>query len=245
MANNKAFVRYANNKAVPGSLIVRKKAPSVGVWKEVNYDLCCDDVCPQCPDCPPVIPFCMENWAFENFDGTTFRNGDPIPQVTNNAAWAALTTPAWCYFNNNPLNGQIYGKLYNWYAVNDPRGLAPIGWRVPTDADWTALTTCLGGEEVAGGKMKTTGTTQDNTGLWLSPNIGATNESGFTGLPGGVRYSSDGSFSTISSFGNWWSSTEANTNDAWNRFLYYLFGNVLRVSSLKTNGFSVRLIKDI
>jgi uncharacterized protein (TIGR02145 family) len=238
MANNKAFVRYANNKAVPGSLIVRKKAPSVGTWKEVNYDLCCDDVCPQ------PTPFCTENWAFENFDGTTFRNGDPIPEVTNPTAWSGLTTPAWCYYNNTSTNGQIYGKLYNWYAVNDPRGLAPIGWRVPTDDDWTALTTCLGGEEVAGGKMKTTGTIEDNTGLWQSPNTGATNESGFNGLPGGLRYSS-GAFDDIGSRGFWWSSTENSSTSAWYRLLSYNYGYVTRSASNKKNGFSVRLIKDI
>jgi uncharacterized protein (TIGR02145 family) len=238
MANNKAFIRYANNKAVPGSLIVRKKAPSVGTWKEVNYDLCCDDVCPQ------PTPFCMENWAFENFDGTTFRNGDPIPQVTNNAAWAALTTPAWCYYDNDPLNGQIYGKLYNWYAVTDPRGFAPIGWRVPTDDDWTALTTCLGGEEVAGGKMKATGTIQDNTGLWLSPNIGATNESGFTGLPGGARYNS-GAFNNIGDTAFWWSSTEYDSEFALFRSVEAVDIVVNRIINNKTYGLSVRLIKDI
>jgi uncharacterized protein (TIGR02145 family) len=238
MANNKAFVRYANNKAVPGSLIVRKKAPSVGTWKEVNYDLCCDDVCPQ------PTPFCTENWAFENFDGTTFRNGDSIPEVTDPVAWAALTTPAWCYYGDDPLNGQIYGKLYNWYAVNDPRGLAPIGWRVPTDDDWTALTTCLGGRPVAGGKMKTTGTIQDNTGLWQSPNTGATNESGFNGLPGGSR-SNDGTFSDIGNVGLWWSSTEIFTNNAWYRRLSYNSGLVGSNIIFKPYGFSVRLIKDI
>jgi uncharacterized protein (TIGR02145 family) len=238
MANNKAFVRYANNKAVPGSLIVRKKAPSVGTWKEVNYDLCCDDVCPQ------PTPFCTENWAFENFDGTTFRNGDPIPEVTNPTTWAALTTPAWCYYNNTSTNGQIYGKLYNWYAVNDPRGLAPIGWRVPTDDDWTALTTCLGGESVAGGKMKTTGTIQDNTGLWQSPNTGATNSSGFSGFPGGYR-SGMGTFIDINNRGYLWSSTEANVTDAWARFLFNNNTNVFRSGNPKILGFSVRLIKDI
>ena len=242
MANNKAFIRYANNKAVPGSLIVRKKAPSVGTWKEVNYDLCCDDVCPQ------PTPFCMENWAFENFDGTTFRNGDAIPEVQDPIEWSALTTPAWCYYGNDPLNGQIYGKLYNWYAVNDPRGLAPIGWRVPTNNDWTTLINCLGGQSIAGGKMKSTGSLENNDGLWNSPNTGATNESGFSGFPGGLRIPTIfGDFSYINSFGYWWSSTESNLNsfDAWYIELTYTDDILQIFPQSKYAGFSVRLIKDI
>jgi uncharacterized protein (TIGR02145 family) len=239
MANNKAFVRYANNKAVPGSLIVRKKAPSVGTWKEVNYDLCCDDVCPQ------PTPFCTENWAFENFDGTTFRNGDAIPEVTNNAAWGALTTPAWCYYNNDPLNGQIYGKLYNWYAVNDPRGLAPIGWKVPTDADWTALVTCLGGQEIAGGKMKTTGNLTNNTGLWGVLNDDSTNSSGFSALPGGFRNFNGALFGDIANSAYWWTATEEDSANARNFYVDTYTSNVYTTFSIKTFGYSVRLIKDI
>lgn len=243
MAKNKAFVRYANNKAVPGSLIVRKKAPSVGVWKEVNYDLCCDNVC---PEPPPPTPFCTENWAFENFDGTTFRNGDPIPEVTDNAAWAALTTPAWCYYDNDPANGQIYGKLYNWYAVNDPRGLAPEGWRIPTNNDWASLKFCLGGD-FTGGKMKTTGDVTNNTGLWQSPNASATNESGFGGLPGGRR-GFNGSFINLAQNGFWWSSSEYDNSQSWTWRLNYdnVFGDQLSNNpEEKRSGVSVRLIKDI
>ncbi|HRH49371.1 MAG TPA: fibrobacter succinogenes major paralogous domain-containing protein [Panacibacter sp.] len=138
-------------------------------------------------------------WMTKNLDVSHYRNGDPIPQVTDPIAWAALTTGAWCYY---PAAGAIYGKLYNWYAVNDPRGLAPAGWHVPSDAEWTTLTTFLGGEAVAGGKMKETGTTH-----WTSPNYGATNSSGFTGLPGGFCYI-DGTFNQLRYWGFWWSSTE-------------------------------------
>ena len=99
------------------------------------------------------------------------------------AAWATLTTGAYCYYNNDSATyAATYGKLYNWYAVNDPRGLAPAGWHVPSDAEWTELINCLGGEDVAGGKMKAV------SALWYSPNTGATNSSGFTGLPGGYRF---------------------------------------------------------
>jgi uncharacterized protein (TIGR02145 family) len=246
MANKKAFARYADNKLVPGSTIIALKPPKVGIWKEIPYDLCCvnttSTTTTACPDCPT---FCTENWMFENFDGTTFRNGDIIPEVTNDAAWAALTTPAWCYYDNDPANGQIYGKLYNWYAVNDPRGLAPVGWRVATDEDWTALTTCLGGQFIVSGKMKTTGTIEDNTGLWYSPNTGATNESGFSGLPGGFRLPTGAFLTTIGYRSTWWSSTEGDTLNAWNRFLLFNSGSVFRQNLNKTYGFSVRLIKDI
>jgi uncharacterized protein (TIGR02145 family) len=119
----------------------------------------------------------------KNLNVSHYRNGDRIPQVKGPDKWAALTTGAWCWYNNDSANGAVYGKLYNWYAVNDPRGLAPEGWHIPSDAEWTTLTTFLGGEGVAGGKMKERGITH-----WIYPNTDATNSSGFTGLPGGVRY---------------------------------------------------------
>jgi uncharacterized protein (TIGR02145 family) len=137
-----------------------------------------------------------------NLKVTKYRNGDIIPQVTNGTQWAGLTTGAYCSYNNDPANDAIYGKLYNWYAVNDPRGLAPIGYHIPTDIEWTTLTNCLGGESGTAGAMKKTG-----IDLWQSPNSGATNSSGFTGLPGGFRHS-NGQFSSINAMGSWWSSTD-------------------------------------
>ena len=119
----------------------------------------------------------------KNLDVDRYRNGDPIPKVTDPTAWVALTTGAYCYYNNDSATyAATYGKLYNWYAVNDPRGLAPAGWHIPSDAEWATIETCLGGASVAGGEMKETGTIH-----WQSPNTGATNSSGFTGLPGGYR----------------------------------------------------------
>src|ERR1035437_4904310 len=137
------------------------------------------------PPTPPVsipsVTICTQSWMLKNLDVSTYRNGDLIPEVTDGSAWSALTAGAWCWYNNDSAtNASTYGKLYNWYAVNDPRGLAPTGWHVPSDAEWTTLSTCLGGNAVAGGAMKETGTTH-----WTSPNTGATNSSGFTGLPGG------------------------------------------------------------
>ena len=188
--------------------------------------------------CKKTETIATQRWMDKNLEGVTYRNGDVIPQVTDATTWAALTTGAWCYYNNDPANGAIYGKLYNWYAVNDPRGLAPQGWHIPTDAEWTTLSTLLGGESVAGGKMKTTGTTR-----WTTPNTNATNESGFSGLPGGNR-SNSGAFTNVGNYGYWQSSTESGSTAARYRYLGYLNGNLDRFSFFKTAGFSVRCLRD-
>lgn len=182
------------------------------------------------------VTICNQTWTKSNLNVSHYRNGDEIPLVTDPIAWANLTTGAWCYYNNDPANGAIYGKMYNWYAVNDPRGLAPQGWHVPTDAEWTTLTTCLGGVSVAGGKMKSTGTT-----LWQSPNTGATNSSRFTGLPGGQR-NYFGNFETIQ-IGSWWSSSEIG-NFAYQRSIFYDTTTVVRSGLGKPTGIYVRCVKD-
>jgi uncharacterized protein (TIGR02145 family) len=185
----------------------------------------------------PVLTICCQSWMTKNLDVATYRNGDPIPKVTDNAAWAALTTGAYCYYNNDSTTyAATYGKLYNWYAVNDPRGLAPEGWHIPTDFEWTTLENCLGGAAVAGGPMKETGT-------WTTPNTGATNISGFTGLPGGLR-STSGTFSLVTNFGYWWSASEYGTVNAWYRYLFYNGGYVFRDILNKRCGFSVRCLRD-
>ena len=187
----------------------------------------------------PTVVIGTQQWMGNNLDVTNYRNGDPIPYVTDATEWAGLTTGAWCYYNNDPANGNLYGKLYNWHAVNDPRGLAPLGWHVPTDAEWTTLTTTLGGTSAAGGKMKMAGTTR-----WTTPNTGATNSSGFAGLPGGGRYGL-GTFNFFGGYGYWWSSTEGDTTNAWYRYLYYGFSNVDRFITInKAYGFSVRCLRD-
>lgn len=169
-------------------------------------------------------------WMTKNLEVTTFRNGDPIPQAASDEAWELAgknKQPAWCY------NGEHYGKLYNWYAVNDPRGLAPEGWHIPTDQEWEALVKALG--ENPGKKMK-------STWGWHDKGNG-TNSSGFSGLPGVVRYS-DGSFGTFGFSGNWWSSTESRPNDAWERNLGYNDGSVWRSNKFKEFGLSVRCLRD-
>ena len=149
-----------------------------------------------------------QSWMTKNLEVSRYRNGDRIPQVKGPAEWAALTTGAWCWNNNDSATGAIYGKLYNWYAVNDPRGLAPTGWHVPSDAEWDTLSTYLG--KNAGGKLKDTGTIEAGTGLWYAPNTGATNKTGFTGLPGGLR-NSNGTFFSIGNLAYWWSSSQFDT----------------------------------
>jgi len=144
-------------------------------------------------------------WMAENLNVERYRNGDSIPHITDHTKWEGgmFNNDAWCYYNNDPAIGAVYGKLYNWDAAEDPRGLAPIGWHIPTDAEWTTLTNYLGGEET-GGKMKEKGTKN-----WFSPNTDATNSSGFSGLPGGIRSSGIYvDFQDIGIEGYWWSSTE-------------------------------------
>jgi uncharacterized protein (TIGR02145 family) len=177
-----------------------------------------------------------QEWALRNLDVTTYRDGTPIPEVQNNAAWTALTTGAWCYYNNDPANGAIYGKLYNGYAVNDPRGLAPVGYHIPSNAEWDILIDYLGGDRLAGGKLKESGTIH-----WASPNNTATNSSGWTGLPGGYRSSIFGTFSSINYLGVWATSTIAFT---YYYALSYFLNSVDFNSDGPRLGFSVRCLKD-
>lgn len=204
------------------------------------------------PLVPPITPCNLPNiqigtqiWTRCNLNVSTYANGDTIPEVTDPAVWASLTTGAWCHYDNNPANDAIYGKLYNWHAVNNISngGLAPAGYHIPTDEEWTILTDYLGGLGVAGGKMKSTGTIQLGTGLWNTPNTAATNESGFTGIPGGRR-DFNGVFNTISDYGWWWSFTEDTTLKAWSCALSNNSDTAFRLSSNKEFGLSVRLIEN-
>jgi len=191
---------------------------------------------------PTPIPTAIigtQTWTTKNLDVATYRNGDAIPQVQDGIAWSNLTTGAWCYYENNTAIGTTYGKLYNWYAVNDPRGLAPTGYHIPQDAEWTTLTYYLGGETGAGKKMKSTAG-WDNNG-------NGNNTSGFTGLPGGYRHSS-GDFSpypfSVGAIGYWWSSSEMYTINAWARILFNNSGDVSRNEYDKQSGYSVRCLRD-
>lgn len=184
------------------------------------------------------VDICGKTWMDKNLKVEHYKNGDKIPQVTDPTQWANLTTGAWCYYNNDPLTNNIYGKLYNWYAVNDPRGLAPEGWHIPSFSEYEALANCLGGWEIAGGKMKAGG-----TDYWLTPNTAATNETGFSGLPGGSRgYTGD--FKDFGKGGCWWTSTESAQLSARYWYLGYNVACFGPAGSGKTDGYSVRCVKD-
>jgi uncharacterized protein (TIGR02145 family) len=185
---------------------------------------------------PGTVTIGTQVWAAANLNVNVFRNGDSIPEARTPQEWVAAGEsgkPAWCYYNNDPASGLKYGKLYNWYAVNDPRGLEPDGWALSSDADWAELAYYSGGQKVAGTKMKT-------TSGWSEGNNG-TNESGFTGLPGGYRIE-NGTFLNQGSIGTWWSSTGSNSRSAIDHYLAQS-GSLGRSSSPMQRGESVRCIK--
>ena len=210
-----------------------------------------------------------QTWTTKNLDVATFRNGDAIPQAKTDEEWSAAginEQPAWCYYENDPKNGTKYGKLYNWYAVNDSRGLAPTGYHIPTDEEWTVLSTFLGGEDVAGKKMKSSSGwngydcqkcnggsaefkkicsackgTQSNSSEPLSGN--GTNSSGFTGLPGGYR-AKNGNFGNVGYYLSWWSASESNESNAWSRGLGNYSSSLSRYKHYKLDGVSVRCVRD-
>jgi uncharacterized protein (TIGR02145 family) len=201
------------------------------------------ELSPNCQDCieGTEITIGTQTWSGCNLNVDTYQNGDIIPEVQDPVIWASLTTGAWCHYNNDPANEAIYGKLYNWYAVNDPRGLAPQGWHIPSDNEFTTLANYLGGATYAGGKMKEEGLCH-----WNSPNTRATNESGFTGLPGGARIYNTGGFSYLKNFGFFWTSTEATEYFTDTAFFYWLLVGAAyldRSYVSKVTGNSVRLIK--
>jgi uncharacterized protein (TIGR02145 family) len=201
------------------------------------------------------VKICNQTWTKSNLNVSKYTDGTPIPQVTNPYEWASITTGVWCYYENNTANGSTYGKLYNWYAVMgiynassaaNPelrKKLAPLGWHIPTDAEWNQLTDCLGGESLAGAKMKSIGTIQAGTGIWNEPNTEATNSSGFSGLPAGYL-ATNGSFWEHGFKGEWWSSSENEEASAWLRQLIFSDIYVYSYPFYKNYGFSVRCVKD-
>jgi len=186
----------------------------------------------------PVVEIGTQVWMAENLKSTHFCNGDPIPNDTASSVWSYLFSASYCYYNNNLSNVAIYGNLYNWYAVADSRNICPAGWHVPTDSEWAILESYLGGYSVAGGKMRETGTAH-----WMAPNTGATNESGFAGLPGGER-NAVGGYDEMNEVGLWWTATESDAYGGYSRGLNYSYNYVSRGTVMKKVGFSVRCIKD-
>lgn len=188
-----------------------------------------------------VVTIGTQVWMVENLKTTKYRNGDPIPNVSDGTVWSDLKTGAYCNYDNNANNSIASGRLYNWYAANDDRIIAPLGWHVPSDAEWTILTTYLGGENVAGGKLKEIGTTH-----WQSPNTDATNESGFTAIQGGYLDRS-GIFNEFETKCFWWSSTTFydNYNEyAWIRHLSYYNARITKSYMYNSMGCSIRCVRD-
>ena len=191
----------------------------------------------------PSVKIGNQVWMSKNLDVNRFQNGDIIHEAKTNAQWIKAGQdgkPSWCYYDNYSLNGEKYGKLYNWSAVNDPRGLAPEGWHVPSDAEWIVLINHLGSENSASEKIKSI---EGWTNISFLKSGNGTNVSGFTGLPGGYR-GSNGNYGTVGSHGYWWSSSEASSTDAWCRYLYNFDSKAFRVKYSKREGLSVRCIRD-
>jgi uncharacterized protein (TIGR02145 family) len=200
-----------------------------------------------------TIQIGAQEWMQENLKTSRYRNGDLIPTGLSNTQWQNTTSGAYAIYNDSAQYNNIYGKLYNFYAVADPRGLCPAGWHVPTDSEWNQLvkfldpladTTIYGSQSsIAGGFMKTVGDLQSGTGLWQAPNTGANNSSGFSGLPGGWRYPTGG-YNFLGFNGLWWSSATSNPNYANHHMLEWKESNVYGFDDFVWAGFSVRCVKD-
>jgi uncharacterized protein (TIGR02145 family) len=180
-----------------------------------------------------------QEWMAENLKTSRYNDGTAIPLVTDNKAWSNLTTPGYCWNSNDTFSYKdIYGALYNWYTVETGK-LCPSGWHIPTDAEWTILFDFMNdSSEIAADKFKETGTTH-----WNAKKSYATNETGFTALPGGGRYRY-GAFAGVNFYGYWWSATESGTRNAWLWFMYSKSREVSRKDYNKQYGFSVRCLKD-
>jgi uncharacterized protein (TIGR02145 family) len=183
----------------------------------------------------PSVTIGSQVWQLKNLDIASYRNGDPIPQVTYGAEWYGLTTGAWCWYNNDSATyGATYGRLYNGYAVADPRGLCPVGWHVPSDSEFVVLESQYGGIGATGGALKST------TG-WFSPNTGATNITGFSALPSGRRETF--TFGNVGKNAYFWTS-EQGSGEGLNRTLYYNFSDISAGYFNRSSGYSVRCVRD-
>lgn len=196
-----------------------------------------------------VVTIGNQCWMQENLRTTKYRDGSTIQSNINDSVWSTTTNGALADYNNDTTNALVYGKLYNWYAVADTAGLCPVGWHIPSDTEWNDLAIYLDSladttagsftqSVIAGGMLKATGTT-----IWQMPNADATNLSGFTGLPGGLRYSV-GQSGNLGVAGNWWSSTEYTSSNAWYRNVIHLDGGLVRFNHNKNYGLSVRCVRD-
>ena len=191
----------------------------------------------------PVIRIGTQYWMGGNLRVNHYRNGDAIPVVIPDAQWKVLTSGAYCVYDNDTANARIYGNLYNWHALNDPRGICPAGWHIPSDGEWAVLGSVLGGNSMAGGKLKTPGTIEAGSGLWYAPNTGATNSSNFSGIPAGMRINY-GNYYSIGNVAMFWATTDTAAVNAWTYVLDANNEKLGRTYNFKTNGFSVRCLRD-
>jgi len=182
-------------------------------------------------------------WMAENLKVAHYNNGDAITYITSEEHWGSMDEGQYGVYDDEPTNANIYGNIYNWAVIGDIRGICPVGWHVPSDDEYTVLTDFLGGESVAGGKMKEAGLEHWN---YDSDQISleATNESGFTGLPAGHRNTNSGDYIYMGFYGYFWSSTENGSDLAWRRYLLYYSSGVARDTFGKPNGFSIRCLRD-
>jgi uncharacterized protein (TIGR02145 family) len=230
-----------NGNAVGGSLLQDETIATGCIVSStlLTTNIYIDTILGPCITTTTTTTTCNPIFEATNYSGVTYRNGDPIPEVTDNTTWANLTTGAWCYYNNDSANEPIYGRMYNWYAVNDPRGFAPLGYHVPSAEELQCLIDRWGGDAVAGGALKEAGTTH-----WLAPNTGATNTSGFTALPGGRRNGTAGTFAGLNSVGYFWGSDSYGLTQAPFLDLNYNLVSTFVSSTTKDDGISVRLVQD-
>jgi len=191
----------------------------------------------------PTVEINGQCWMQQNLAVKRYRNGDALPTGLSNSAWTSTSIGAYAVYNDDGSNEALFGLLYNWFAVEDSRGLCPVGWHVPTDSEYVEFTLFLGGSSAAGGAMKSVGTLLLGTGLWEEPNVGATNSSGFSGEPGGFR-SFFGDYVEKGVEAYWWTGTPSSASAAWNRRLITYTGNASRFMANKQNGFSLRCLQD-
>lgn len=186
----------------------------------------------------PAVKIGAQTWMAENLKTTKLNDGTPIALVTDDGEWSTTSAPAYSYYDNNKATfGDVYGGLYNWYTIETGK-LCPTDWHVATDDDWTELTVFLGGADIAGGKLKEGGVEH-----WTSPNTDATNEVGFTALPGGY-HNSNGSFNLITEVGRWWSATEVDFQIAKYQAIGSASATINSTENLKKSGFAIRCVKD-
>jgi uncharacterized protein (TIGR02145 family) len=175
-----------------------------------------------------------QRWMAANLNVTHFQNGESIPNILSDNEWGDISSSAYCDYDNEPLNAEIYGRLYNWFAVSDEFEICPAGWSVPTNYEWQILKDYLG--DNAGGKLKEAGFAH-----WNYPNVGATDEFDFIGLPGGLR---GGDFLLSQDQGHFWTSSPLDDNNAFNRFLLYDSGQVHNYDNYQYVGLSIRCIRE-